>query len=161
MRGHSFTLQVKRLFSRGNQVSGHTWQTTGYRPANPPSSNGTITYPTTSQPITSTSTGTTGYIESSEGISPINSIVCELKHQRQIRPNYGAKKWPTFWEENEPNFKKWKFLEITAFFGMCIRQFDTKKIARSHRSSETGCYCVHTKISSCYNEPRSCLNLIF
>ena len=91
----------------------------GHQPANSASSNGTITYPTTSQPITSTLTGTTGYIDSSEEISPINSIVCELKHQRQIRPNYGAKKWPTFWEENEPNFKKWKFLEITAFFGMC------------------------------------------
>ena len=50
----------------------------------------------------------------------------------------------------------------TFAFGMCNRQFDTKKIARSHRSSETGCYCeLHTKISSCYNEPRSCLNLIF
>ena len=45
---------------------------------------------------------------------------------------------------------------------MYTRHFDTKNIARSHRSSSTGCYCeLHTKISSCYNEPRSCLNLIF
>ena len=34
---------------------------------------------------------------------------------------------------------------------MDIRYFDTKNIARSHRSSWTGCYCkLHTKISSLY-----------
>ena len=42
------------------------------------------------------------------------------------------------------------------------RHFDTKNIARSHWSSWTGRYCeLHTKISSCYNESRSCLNAIF
>ena len=56
----------------------------------------------------------------------------------------------------------WYRITRAIFIVMCTRQFDTKKIARSHRSSETGCYCeLHTKISSCYNEPRSCLNLIF
>ena len=54
------------------------------------------------------------------------------------------------------------FIILISDIGLYSRHFDTKNIARSHRSSSTGCYCeLHTKISSCYNESRSCLNLIF
>ena len=54
------------------------------------------------------------------------------------------------------------FIILISDIGLYSRHFDTKNIARSHRSSSTGCYCeLHTKITSYYNESRSCLNSIF
>ena len=54
------------------------------------------------------------------------------------------------------------FIILISDIGLYNRHFDTKNITRSHRSSSTGCYCeLHTKITSCYNESRSCLNSIF